>query len=153
MRLIGVISDTHGLLRPEAVTALQGVELIIHAGDIGSAQVLEELRAIAPVVAVRGNNDHEGWAKALADIEIIDVNGEKLCVLHDVKQLAMDAQLERIGVVIAGHSHHPQIEHRGKVLFLNPGSAGPKRFKLPTTVAKLHVATRPFHAEIVHLDV
>jgi len=153
MRLIGVISDTHGLLRPQAVDALRGSDLIIHAGDIGSEKILDDLRAIAPVVAVRGNNDRERWAEAIAKTEVVDVNGAKIYIVHDVKELDINPQAAGINIVIAGHSHVPRIEHRGDVLFINPGSAGPRRFKLPIAVAHLHVATRPFRAEIVDLEV
>lgn len=151
LRRIGVISDTHGLLRPEAVEALRGSDLIIHAGDVGSEEVLEKLRDIAPVVAVRGNNDYGPWAAGLADVEVVHANGFRLYVLHDLDQLSIDPRTAEISAVIAGHSHKPQIEHRDKVLFLNPGSAGPRRFTLPIAIAHLHVGARQIEAEIVEL--
>src|SRR5688500_5368339 len=117
---IGVISDTHGLLRTEAVEALRGSDLIIHAGDIGSQDVLEKLRELDPVVAVRGNNDHGPWAKSLADIEVVNVTGFRVYVLHDLNELSIDPRDGDISVVIAGHSHKPAIEQRNDVLFLNP---------------------------------
>jgi uncharacterized protein len=149
--IVGVISDTHGLLRPEAVAALRGVALIVHAGDIGSATILEALRRAAPVVAVRGNNDREPWASSLPEILVEEVAGARLCVVHDVKQLRIDPGDERLDVVVSGHSHRPGIERRGPVLFLNPGSAGPRRFTLPVTVARLHLGHGEARAEIVPL--
>jgi uncharacterized protein len=148
---IGVISDTHGLLRPEAVEALRGSDLIIHAGDIGSEEVLEKLREIAPVVAVRGNNDSGPWTESLADIEVVHANSFRVYVLHDLNQLSIDPRAGGVSVVIAGHSHKPMIEQRDDVLFLNPGSAGPRRFTLPVAVAQLRVDTWPIQAEIIEL--
>ena len=152
-RRIGVISDTHGLVRPQALAALAGSELIIHAGDIGSPQVLDELRAIAPVVAIRGNNDSEPWAQHLAETEVVEVNGALIYVLHNVRELTLDPEAAGFSVVIAGHSHKPSVEQRGAVLFLNPGSAGPRRFTLPISIAHLHMTQRPFRAEIAELAV
>ena len=149
---IGVISDTHGLLRPEAVRALRGSALIVHAGDVGTADVLEALRAVAPVVAVRGNNDHGPWARALRETETIEVAGTRVLVIHDVKTLPGRATAG-VDVVIAGHSHQPSIGVRDGVLFLNPGSAGPRRFTLPVSVAVPSLgATRP-RARLVTLRV
>jgi hypothetical protein len=148
---LGLISDTHGLLRPEAVAALRGSELILHAGDIGSADVLSGLSALAQVVAVRGNNDQESWARALPDTETIVADGRRLHLLHDLKDLALDPETDGIHAVISGHSHKPLIERRGGVLFINPGSAGPRRFKLPVSVARLTVAKGRVEAEIVSL--
>jgi uncharacterized protein len=150
-RLIGIISDTHGLVRPEAIAALRGVDLIIHAGDIGSQKVLEELRGLAPVVAIRGNVDREPWASALPETEVIEVNGIFIYVLHNVKDLDLDPEAAGFKIVISGHSHKPSIEHRGDVLFLNPGSAGPRRFKLPISLARLRAEGRSLNAEIVEL--
>jgi putative phosphoesterase len=150
---VGVISDTHGLLRPEAVRALRGSQLIIHAGDIGSPAVLEALRAIAPVVAVRGNNDRGAWARALRETKTIRVAGVRIHVTHDVKELAIDPARARVGVVIAGHSHKPLIIDRDGVLFLNPGSAGPRRFTLPVSVATLSLGAARPRARIVTLRV
>lgn len=134
---IGVIADTHGLLRPEAARALAGVARIIHAGDVGEPGILDRLRRIAPVVAVRGNVDHGPWANALPETEVVDVGGALIYVLHDLEMLDLDPAAAGFGVVISGHSHRPLIETRGGVLFLNPGSAGPRRFDLPITLARL----------------
>jgi uncharacterized protein len=134
---VGLISDTHGLLRPEAVQALAGVDQIIHAGDIGSAQLIERLQAIAPVHAVRGNNDRDPWAASLPERLVLRWAGVRLQVLHDLKELEVDPAAPAFQAVIAGHSHTPSVVERGGVLFVNPGSAGPKRFKLPVTVGFL----------------
>jgi uncharacterized protein len=148
---IGVISDTHGLLRPEAVRALRGSTLIVHAGDVGAPEVLEALRAIAPVVAVRGNNDHGPWARALREREIVDVEGARLLIIHDLK--ALRGTPPDVAAVIAGHSHHPSITERDGVVFLNPGSAGPRRFSLPVTVATVRARSGRVAARIVDLPV
>ena len=150
-RLVGVISDTHGLVRPEALEALRGVALIVHAGDIGGPEVLARLREIAPVTAVRGNNDHGPWADALPETDVVDVDGRLLYVLHDVKTLDLDPAAAGFHAVIAGHSHKPSIDERGGVLFLNPGSAGPRRFSLPVALARLRVGGARLDAEIVRL--
>jgi hypothetical protein len=150
---VGVISDTHGLVRPEAVAALRGSELIIHAGDVGGPEVLEELGRVAPVVAVRGNNDRGAWAEALAEYEAVEVNGAFVYVLHDLKELDIAPAAAGFRVVVAGHSHRPLVEERRGVLHLNPGSAGPRRFKLPVTVARLRVACGDASAEIINLSV
>jgi len=150
---IGVISDTHGLLRPEAVRALRGVDLIVHAGDVGSPDVLEGLRVISRVAAVRGNNDRGAWARALDDAVTIRAGGARIHVLHDVTELALDPVEAGIAVVIAGHSHQPAVATRDGVLFLNPGSAGPRRFSLPTTVARLTVRDGRARARIVPLAI
>lgn len=151
MRVVGVISDTHGLLRPEAVALLSGADHIVHAGDIGSADIISKLRDIAPVTAVRGNNDKGSWAETLPASKVIDINGRLLFVLHDMADLDVDPVAARIAVVIAGHSHKPSAVEKDGVLFLNPGSAGPRRFKLPITVATLRVAADSVHAEIHEL--
>ncbi|WP_213941328.1 metallophosphoesterase family protein [Pseudomonas sp. dw_612] len=148
---IGVISDTHGLLRPEAVAALEGCERIIHAGDIGSAQILEQLMAIAPLHVVRGNNDLDAsWAKQIPDLLHIDVNGWKTLLVHDIADVpvALDADVR---LVITGHSHKPMIEWRGERLYLNPGSAGRRRFKLPVTLALLEVSATSIEPRLVSL--
>jgi putative phosphoesterase len=137
--LIGVISDTHGLLRPEAASALAGVELIIHAGDIGNALVLESLNKIAPVHAVRGNTDRGGWAKDLPHTSVVEVDGVLLYVLHELFALDLDPAAAGFAAVIFGHSHRPHMERKNGVLYLNPGSAGPRRFTLPITLAILKV--------------
>ena len=145
---IGLISDTHGLLRPEALQALAGVEHIIHAGDIGTAEVIEALRNIAPVDAVRGNNDKGAWAAKFPPSLALELGGVGIHVLHDVKELAALPMPEGFSVVIAGHSHKPQVTERDGVLFVNPGSAGPKRFSLPITVGYLTVMGGNASAEI-----
>lgn len=149
--VLGVISDTHGLLRPEALEALAGVARIVHAGDVCSPEVLDALAQIAPVVAVRGNNDTGPWARRLPLTETITFGGARILVLHDVKELAVDPAAAGVAAVIAGHSHRPSSEERDGVLFFNPGSAGPRRFKLPVAVGKLHVAGGAVRGEIVLL--
>jgi putative phosphoesterase len=149
--LIGVISDTHGLLRPEALTLLTGVESIIHAGDIGSPNVLEKLQTIAPVIAVRGNNDKGSWAEAIPESLSLNVRGHVIHVLHDISQIDLSPAAAGVAVVIAGHSHKPEVIERDGVLFLNPGSAGPRRFRLPIAVAKLYVSDAAVRAEIIEL--
>jgi putative phosphoesterase len=153
MPLVGVISDTHGLVRPQALAALAGVDHIIHAGDIGGADVLVALRALAPVTAVRGNNDRQPWADAIRERETITVGAATIHVLHDVKDLQLDPLSSGVHAVIAGHSHRPRIERRHGVLFLNPGRAGPRRFTLPVSIARLHVEEGRLEPEIVELDV
>ena len=148
MHLIGVISDTHGLLRPEAIEKLAGVERIVHAGDIGRPEILDQLRDIAPVAAVRGNNDKGAWAKEIPETQVLDIEGRRLYVLHDVSRLDLDPAAARIAVIIAGHSHRPAAAEKNGVLFLNPGSAGPRRFRLPISVATLHIDATSVRAEI-----
>jgi len=150
--VVGVISDTHGLLRPAAVAALAGVDMIVHAGDIGSAAILDELRKIAPVVAVRGNNDREAWAASVPETVTTTLAGVRLYVVHDLKSLRGDPASQGVDVVISGHSHRPSVERRAGVLLLNPGSAGPRRFTLPIAVARLHLGPGGPRAEIVELD-
>lgn len=149
--LTGVISDTYGLVRPEVIEALQGVELIIHAGDIGRPEVLTALQAVAPVVAVRGNVDRGEWARKLPVTEVVAIGDIFLYVLHDVHQLDLDPAAAGFRAVISGHSHRPSVEERNGVLFLNPGSAGPRRFKLPVGVALLHPRDNSLKAELVGL--
>lgn len=152
--LVGVISDTHGLMRAEALRALAGSELIIHAGDIGRPEVLDALRTIAPaVVAVRGNNDREAWASDITETETIEIGGLRLYLLHALQELALDPVADGFDVVITGHSHRPSVERRDGVLYLNPGSAGARRFKLPVSVARLTVHGRSCRARIVELKV
>jgi uncharacterized protein len=151
--VLGVISDTHSLLRPQAIEALQGVDMIIHAGDIGTPKVLEALCTIAPVVAVRGNNDTDEWAHALPDTEVVEVGGNTLYVLHDVKTLDLDPVAAGFHAVISGHSHQPAMTTRQGVLFLNPGSAGPRRFKLPVALARLHINDHSLEAHLIELTV
>jgi putative phosphoesterase len=149
---IGVISDTHGLLRPEAVRALRGSDLILHAGDVCGFEVVEELRGIAPVTAVRGNNDHDPWGSRLPETETIEVGGVRIHMLHDLHRLAIDPAAESVGVVVVGHSHQPLQERRRGVLYFNPGSAGPRRFHLPVSVGRLVVRAGLVRARIVRLD-
>jgi putative phosphoesterase len=151
--LVGVISDTHGLIRPQALRALKKSRLIVHAGDIGKAEVLSALKSIAPVVAVRGNNDKGPWASDLPPTAVAKVGEIQIFILHDVKDLDLDPAARGFGVVISGHSHRPSIMHENGVLYVNPGSAGPRRFKLPVAVARLRVRGRSVHAEIVELTV
>lgn len=150
---IGVISDTHGLMRPEALKALKGSELIIHAGDIGKAQVLEALRALAPVLAVRGNTDLGDWAGELPRSEVVLVGERHLYVLHNLLELDLDPAAAGLSAVISGHTHRPSISRRNGVLFLNPGSAGPGRFTSPVTVARLRVRGDSLEAQIICLEV
>ncbi len=148
----GVISDTHGLLRPAALDALRGCSLIIHAGDVGTPDVLAALRTVAPLVAVRGNVDRGAWAEALPETETVAVGDHWLYVLHDLKQLDLDLAAGGFSAVISGHSHKPAIAERGGVLYLNPGSAGPRRFHLPVTVARLFQQDRRLAAELIAID-
>lgn len=152
--LVGIISDTHGLMRPEALKALAGADLILHAGDIGRTEVIDALRAIAPVVAVRGNNDRAAWADAFAETEIVRIGEVNLYLLHALQELALDPSASGFDIVVTGHSHRPS-SARGAdgVLYLNPGSAGPRRFKLPVSVARLTVRGKSFRARIVELAV
>ena len=150
--VIGVVSDTHGLLRPEALRRLRGVARIVHAGDIGTPDVLRALEAIAPVTAVRGNNDRGAWARALPETTTLTVEDARLYVLHDVKTLAVDPRRAALAAVIAGHSHKPALLDRDGVLFLNPGSIGPRRFTLPIAMALLTVRGAAVRARIVYLD-
>jgi len=150
---MGVVSDTHGLVRPQALERLRGVQRIVHAGDIGSPEVLAALEAIAPVTAVRGNNDRGAWARALPETAVLGVGRIRLYVLHDVKALDVDPRRAAFDAVIAGHPHRPSLVVRDGVLFLNPGSIGPRRFTLPVAMAVLTVRDARVHAEIVHLDV
>lgn len=150
---IGVISDTHGLLRPEALKALHGVEHILHAGDVGDAAILDALRAIAPVTAIRGNIDEGGPCSYLPPTELAELGEHNIYMLHDVKQLDLNPEAAGISAVIFGHSHKPLVEWRRGVLFLNPGSAGPRRFELPVTLAWLTIEDDSLSAQIIHLDV
>jgi putative phosphoesterase len=150
---VGVISDTHGLLRPEAVEALAGSDLIIHAGDVGDPAIIDRLRAIAPVFAVRGNIDKGNWAARLPMTELVEAGGRLLFVLHDIAELDLDPAAAGFAAVVFGHSHQPLIERRDGVLLLNPGSAGPRRFKLPIAVARVRVSAQRLEAEIIELRV
>ncbi|MDM0082742.1 metallophosphoesterase family protein [Variovorax sp. J31P179] len=136
---IGVISDTHGLLRPEALAFLQGSDRIVHGGDIGDPRILDVLAAIAPLTVVRGNNDGAAWADGVPETALLEVGGLRLLAIHDLALLRIDPVADGIQVVVSGHSHRPLAEQRGPVLYLNPGSAGPRRFKLPISVAELRI--------------
>ena len=148
---VGLISDTHGLLRPEAVAALQGCDFIVHGGDIGNAGILEALAAIAPLTVVRGNNDREPRADGIAETEFLKVGGVVIYAIHDLSQIDIEPAGTGVRVVVSGHSHQPKIEERGGVLYVNPGSAGPRRFKLPIAVAELIVDGNAVSARIVEL--
>jgi putative phosphoesterase len=177
--ILGVISDTHGLLRPEAIEALRGSERILHAGDIGAPEVLDSLAKIAPVTAIRGNIDTDPWARALPEIEIVEIGGVSIFMLHDLSRLDLKPQAAGFRVVVYGHSHQPKIdeiigekiggeigkrnegigervkeksEGKNPVLYFNPGSAGPRRFKLPVTVGKLVVENKAVRAELIRLE-
>ncbi len=152
-RQIGVISDTHGLVRPQALAALQNSELIIHAGDIGKPEVLTELEKIAPVVAVRGNNDRSAWAVDLPEKRFVSVGEVNFYLLHILPELDLNPVEQRIRAVISGHSHKPAIFNKEGVLYLNPGSAGPRRFKLPVSVALLFVNGTALEAQLIELKV
>ncbi|AXQ27228.1 metallophosphoesterase [Solimonas sp. K1W22B-7] len=149
--IVGLISDTHGLLRPQALAALRGSDLILHAGDIGDAAILEQLAAIAPIHAVRGNNDTEGPEAALPETLLVEAGGRRLYLLHDLKELRVNPAAERMAAVISGHSHRPKIETRQGVLYVNPGSAGPRRFSLPIALARMTLGPSGVEAEIVTL--
>ena len=149
---IGLISDTHGLLRPEALSALRGSDLIIHAGDVGKQEILDQLRTIAPTYAVRGNVDTQPWAKALPVTQVVDAAGLQLYVLQDLATLDLDPKMAGFAAVISGHSHKPNVETRNGVLYLNPGSAGPRRFTLPICLARLHVTDGTLRHEFVQLQ-
>lgn len=148
---VGLISDTHGLLRPEAMQALRGVQHIIHGGDIGDPHVLEQLSTIAPVDAVRGNNDQGAWASRVPVRLALELAGVRIHVLHDLKELDLDPAAGGFHVVVAGHSHQPAILEREGVLFVNPGSAGPRRFRLPVALGFLDVSSKSPRAWIQHL--
>jgi hypothetical protein len=147
---VGVLSDTHGLLRPEALAALRGSDLVLHAGDIGGPEILEVLRALAPVLAVRGNNDHGPWADALPAELAVDVGGVPLVMVHDLHTLTR-AAADAAAVVVCGHSHRPRKESIGGVLYFNPGSAGPRRFQLPISLGRLVVTDGRVRATLVRL--
>jgi uncharacterized protein len=153
MLTIGVISDTHGLLRPEAVEALRGSAQILHAGDVGAPEVLTELRKIAPVTAVRGNVDRDVWAREIRHREVVEIEDVSIYMLHILDELDLNPRGAGFGAVVYGHSHVPKSEVKNGVLYFNPGSAGPRRFKLPVTVGKLVIEGRAVRGEIVELVV
>ena len=149
---IGVISDTHGLLRPSAKAFLSGSDRIIHAGDIGKPEVLQELSELAPVTAVRGNNDRGAWAETLPETDWLSAEGVLIYILHDLQQLEKEGLGMGVKAIVSGHSHKPVMSDRGGILYLNPGSAGPRRFKLPVTVAEVLVSGEKFTARIVEIQ-
>jgi putative phosphoesterase len=149
--VIGLISDTHGLLRPEALRALDGSDMIIHAGDVGKPEILDALNLLAPVVAVRGNIDQGAWASALPLAASAATGSAAIYVLHDIQQLGLDPAAAGFQVVVSGHSHKHSRTERGGVLYLNPGSAGPRRFHLPVTVARLDLRESPWKVEFIEL--
>jgi uncharacterized protein len=153
MPRVGLISDTHGLLRPEAVKFLRGSDYIVHAGDIGDANILRELNALAPVTAVRGNNDRGPWTEVIAESQVLQVGMIFIYVVHNVAELNLDPVAAGFQVVVSGHSHRPSVEKRDGVLYINPGSSGPRRFKLPIAVAELDVAGHSLRARVVELEV
>jgi putative phosphoesterase len=150
--LIGVISDTHGLLRPEAIKALRGSDHIIHAGDVGSPEILEKLADIAHVTAVRGNIDKSVWSRKLPETAVLELGGISIYVLHDLARLDLKPKAAGFAAVVSGHSHVPKQETRDGVLYFNPGSAGPRRFKLPVSVGKIVLEDGGVRAELLHLD-
>jgi uncharacterized protein len=149
---IGLISDTHGLLRPEAAAFLQGCDHIIHAGDICEASVLDALRKIAPVTAVRGNNDHGQWAAEVAETEILQIGEVLIHVLHNLAELDIDPTAAGVRVVVSGHTHKPLIEKRGDVFYVNPGSAGPRRFSLPIAIGELRISGNSISPRVQALE-
>jgi putative phosphoesterase len=152
LKRIGLISDTHGLLRKEALAALHGSELIIHAGDVGKPEILEALKRIAPVVAVRGNVDTEPWAQALPETAVAEAATGIIYIIHDVKALDLDPAASGFHIVVSGHSHKPGKTKRDGVLYINPGSAGPRRFESPVTLARLNLDRMPYEVEFVSLE-
>ena len=151
-KCIGVISDTHGLLREQVKDRLRGCDLIVHAGDVDSASVLTELRAIAPVVAVRGNVDRGGWARELEEVEYVDIEEARLCIIHDRGNLDVRSLPAGTNVVIYGHSHKPRVEYLRGVLYLNPGSVGPRRLDLPISMALLHIRPDGIQPELIEIS-
>jgi len=147
---LGLISDTHGRLRPEALTVLRGCNQIIHAGDIGDREILDSLSELAPIVAIKGNIDR-GWTASLPETAILEWQRTRIYVLHNLKALDIALTEARIQIVVSGHSHKPAISERSGVLFINPGTAGPQRFRLPITVARLNLTSRIFEVSIINL--
>jgi len=150
-KILGLISDTHGLLRPEAVEALRGSDLILHAGDVGDPEILAELRKLAPVIAVRGNVDTGEWAEALPLTEVISLGSARVYMLHILQGLDLNPAAAEVDIVVTGHSHKPGTTEKDGVLYVNPGSAGPRRFQLPVTVARLDLSVRPWKVEFLEL--
>jgi uncharacterized protein len=153
MLRVGLISDTHGLLRPEAERCLQGCDHIIHAGDIGKPEVLDRLAVLGPVTAIKGNVDKGDWAARLPWNDYVQIQGVFIHVLHDISELDIDPVAAEVNVVVSGHSHVPKIAERGGILFVNPGSAGPRRFKLPVSLAELRITGSRVEVKIVELNI
>ncbi|MGA8489770.1 MAG: metallophosphoesterase family protein [Terriglobales bacterium] len=149
--IIGVISDTHGLLRPEAFAALKGSDYIIHAGDVGDPQILDKLAAIAPLTVVRGNVDHGEWAQKIPSTNVLEIGETSVYVLHNLQELDLKPEAAKFAAITYGHSHVPKQEWKNGVLYFNPGSAGPRRFKLPVSVGRLLLTNGKVQAEIVEL--
>ena len=150
--IVGLISDTHGLLRDQALAALAGSDLIIHAGDVGKPEILERLRTLAPVVAVKGNIDKGTWASALPETAVAEAGAALIYVLHDVHELDLDPVAAGFHIVVSGHSHKPSHSERAGVVYVNPGSAGPRRFRLPITVAKIDLRHAPWRVDFTNLN-
>jgi uncharacterized protein len=150
--IVGLISDTHGLMRPTALAALQGCDLIVHAGDVGKPEIIEQLRAVAPVVAVRGNIDKGAWASQLPLTAVVEASSALIYVLHDLEQLDLDPAASKFHIVVSGHSHKAGRAERAGVMYLNPGSAGPRRFHLPITLARLDLRRPPWKVEFIELS-
>jgi uncharacterized protein len=149
--IIGIISDTHGLFRSEAVELLRGSEHIIHAGDIGAPEIIPELRKIAPVTAIRGNVDTQTWARAFAETEVVELGGMDFYIIHDANALDLNPKAAGFAAVISGHSHQPKQEMKNGVLYFNPGSAGPRRFKLPISVGRMEIGDGKVSVEILEI--
>jgi uncharacterized protein len=148
---IGVISDTHGLLRAEATAFLQGCDHILHGGDIGGPEILEQLAVLAPVSAVRGNNDTQAWAASLPDTRLLQLAGVRVYVIHDLGKLSIEPCAAAVQIIVSGHSHQPCVRERGGVIYLNPGSAGPRRFNLPISIAEVRIAGTVITPRLVEL--
>jgi|SRR5271165_2170877 len=149
--ILGVISDTHGLLRPEALEALRGSDRILHAGDVGSRDILDHLRALAPVLAVRGNVDTQAWARKLPPTEVVETGGMSIYILHNLDELDLSPEAAGMQAIVYGHSHRPKMETRNGVLYFNPGSAGPRRFHLPVGIGRLIVEKEKIRGELIEL--
>ncbi len=151
MKVVGVVSDTHGLLRPEVLAVFRRVELILHAGDIGDPDILRKLGSVAPVIAVRGNNDKGKWAAKIPEYKVVEVGSVRIYLLHNLKEMVEPSS--GFHAIVTGHSHRPSVDKRDGILFVNPGSAGPRRFKLPVSVALLTVDGQTVKAQVVELPI
>jgi putative phosphoesterase len=150
---IGIISDTHGLLRPEAVAALRGADRILHAGDVGDPDILDKLGQLAPVTAIRGNIDRDLWARALPETEVLEVEGISIYMLHDLAKLDLKPEADGFRVVVYGHSHRPKLEEKNGILYFNPGSAGPRRFQLPVSIGTLEISSGRVEPKLIELKI